>query len=213
MNRRDTWRLVAELHAAAIDRGFLSTLGVRFLGVLYRAIDEAPESILIVRRREGRVAGFITGSKGMSPVWRQLLRHPLALGAALAPVLVQPRKLAGILDVLRAPAEGAVPAGLPPAELLSLAVDPRFRRDGIAESLYRELVQAFAAMGIHRFRILVGDSLDPAQRFYRRMGAVPVAKAEIHPGQGSTIFVHTTSDQHPEGTNDHIPATHRPPGA
>lgn len=190
MNRLERWRAVAELHAASIDRGFLSSLGVPFLTQLYRAIDESPESVLLVRELDGKVAGFVAGSIGMAPVRRALLRRPWSLLAALAPALVRPRMLVGLLEVVRATARASGRKDLPQAELLSLAVDPDHRRQGLAESLYRELLGAFAAMGARRFRIVVGDSLLPAQRFYSRMGAGPVAHAEIHRGQRSTILVH-----------------------
>ena len=48
-------RQVAALHAANIDQGFLATLGVPFLALMYRAIDEAADSVLLVEERDGRV--------------------------------------------------------------------------------------------------------------------------------------------------------------
>ena len=47
-DRASFYRSVAELHAANIDQGFLSSLGVAFLSLMYRAIDEVDESILVV---------------------------------------------------------------------------------------------------------------------------------------------------------------------
>ena len=188
---------VAELHAAGIDRGFLATLGTRFLRLLYRAIDESPAGTLAMEVRDGRVVGFIAGSDGMRPVLRRMLRHPVALAAALLPVLVRPRKLAGILEVLRAGGADDAPPGAPPlprAELLSLAVDPRYRGQGIADALYRTLQARFRERGILAFRIVVGDPLVPAHRFYRRMGARAAARTEVHRGAGSTIYVHDTGD-------------------
>lgn len=194
---RGTLKQVAELHAAGIDRGFLATLGTRFLRLMYQAIAESPTGVLEVEQRDGRVVGFIAGSDGMRPVLRAMMRHPFALAAALAPVLVRPRTVAGILEVLRA---GSATQGeaqgqpLPRAELLSLAVDARHRGQGIADSLYRTLQARFRAVGITSFRIVVGDALLPARRFYERMGARPVTRTEIHRGAASTIYVHETRD-------------------
>lgn len=194
---RTTLEQVAELHAASIDRGFLATLGTRFLRLMYQSIDESPGGVLEVEQRNGRVVGFIAGSDGMKPVLRALLRHPLALAAALAPVLVRPRTVAGILEVLRA---GSATLGeahgppLPRAELLSLAVDARYRGQGIADALYHTLQARLHAKGVASFRIIVGDALLPARRFYQRMGARPAARTEVHHGAGSTIYVHETRD-------------------
>lgn len=188
----DTLRQVALLHAEAIDQGFLSSLGPRFLYELYRAIDAAPDAFLLVEERDGRVAGFIAGSSDLAAVRRRLLRRPLALLAALAPVLLQPRKLAGVLEALRA---GASPAGLPRAELLSLAVARGYRGSGVADALYARLVTAFSRMGVPSFRIMVGAGLGAAHRFYRRMGAVPRGTIEVHRGQGSIIYVHDKEEE------------------
>jgi ribosomal protein S18 acetylase RimI-like enzyme len=183
-----TLREVALLHAAAIDRGFLSSLGPRFLEEMYRAIDAAPESFLLVEQRDGRVAGFIAGSRDLARVRKGLLRRPLHLAAAMAPVLLRPRKLIGAIEALRAGT--SPPPGLPPAELLSLAVNHRYRGRGLAESLYRRLERKFASMGVPAFRIVVGADLAPAHRFYRKMGAVARASMEVHSGSSSTVYVH-----------------------
>lgn len=184
------WDAVARLHADAIDQGFLATLGVGFLSLLYRAIDESPSGILLVEEREGRLAGFVAGSEeGMGPILRRLLRHPLRLAAALLPVVAHPARLGGIVEVLRAGGHASDTAGLPRAELLSLAVAPSHRRQRVAEALYARLRERFAARGIASFRIVVGASLLPAQRFYERMGARAAARTEVHRGNPSIIYV------------------------
>jgi len=189
------YREVAALHATGIERGFLATLGQRFLCLMYRAIAESPAGVLEVVERDGRVAGFIAGSDGMRPVLRRMvLAHPLALARALLPALMRPRQVAGMLEVLRAGNAAGDTATLPRAELLSLAVDPRHRGQGVADALYRRLQARFRERGIDAFRIVVGDALAPAHRFYRRMGARPAARTEVHRGQGSTIYVHHSGE-------------------
>ena len=76
---------------------------------------------------------------------------------------------------------------LPAAELLSIAVDPAYRGRGIAEDLYAGLKLFFATCGLGEFKIIVGAPLATAHRFYRRMGAVPVAEIEVHRGAASTV--------------------------
>ena len=78
---------------------------------------------------------------------------------------------------------------LPSAELLSIAVAPHARGSGVAERLYRRLEEHFAGRGLSAFRITVGDSLAPAHRYYRRMGAVPAGRVEVHAGEGSVVYV------------------------
>jgi hypothetical protein len=110
---------VADLHTQNIDQGFLSTLGPGFLSLLYRAIDENPESTLIVAYEDGAVCGFIAGTVNLKQVYRGLLRRWPALVVALAPSLVMPSRLWRILEILRySRGTGADAVSLPEAELL-----------------------------------------------------------------------------------------------
>ena len=188
---------VAALHADNIAQGFLSTLGVGFLALLYRAIDEAPGSVLLVESRGGRAVGFIAGTTSLPAVYRRMLRRPFALARVLLPVMFRPRTLRRIAEILRYGRKGGAPVGAPAdAELLSLAVAPAYRGragGGVAEQLYARLVDHFQHAGQAEMRIVVGQSLASAQRFYRRMGAEPVGPVEVHPGEQSILFRHRLS--------------------
>jgi GNAT superfamily N-acetyltransferase len=187
---RDLYQQVAGLHARNLEQGFLATLGPRFLAQLYRAIDEGESSVLICEQENGRVLGFVSGARGMGAIYRRMLRRPFALAGALLPSLLHPKRLWRILEVLRYGRGGHGPTGLPPDELLSIAVEPDARGRGIADRLYAALVAHFRAAGSAAFCITVGAPLAPAHRFYRRMGAQPVGEVEVHRGQSSTVYVH-----------------------
>lgn len=189
MEATERYRQVAALHAAGINQGFLATLGIPFLSLLYQAIDEAPASVLIVDEQAGKVRGFVSGGVGMGPIYRRMLRHPFRLGMALLPTLVRPARLRRIFDILRYGNKQKGRHPLPEAELLSIAVAPEARGSGVAESLYKRLEQHFRSQGVNVFKITVGDSLATAHRLYKRMGAVPAGKVEVHAGEGSTVYL------------------------
>src|SRR5690606_4416678 len=140
--------------------------------------------------RDGRVVGFITGGTSMGPIYKRMLRSPVRLGLALAPALVRPAKVRRIIEILRYSGDAALPDGVPEAELLSLAVAPEARGSGVAETLYRKLVEDFQARGVDAFRIIVGDALVPAHRFYQRMGATLAGEVQVHEGEPSKDYIH-----------------------
>lgn len=189
MTPEERYRQVAVLHAANIDQGFLTTLGVPFLALMYRAMDEAQGSVLLTEEQGGRVVGFVSGGVGMGSIYRRMLRNPVALGLSLLPSLGRPKRLKRILEILRYSGGTESAAALPQAELLSIAVDRAVRGSGVAERLYRRLEDHFAKRRVGAFRITVGDSLAPAHRYYQRMGAKPVARVEVHAGEGSVVYV------------------------
>lgn len=190
---RELYRRVAQLHLENIHLGFLSSLGLPFLTLLYQAIDEEPSSVLIVAERDGAIVGFVAGAVGMRPIYRRMLKRWPRLFLALWLPALKPASAWRMLETLRhvltggARSEGH--ADLPDAELLSIAVDPAHRGRQVAQSLFQQLREHFLAKGIARFRIVVGAELGPAHRFYRNLGAVPVSEIEVHRGARSTVYV------------------------
>jgi ribosomal protein S18 acetylase RimI-like enzyme len=190
MRSGDIYRQVAQLHAGNIDQGFLSTLGVPFLTLLYEAIDGDASSVLLIEEKDGRVAGFVAGAIGMRPIYRQLLRRWPRLIPALMPALLSPRKLWRMVEILMLGSKPPVLKDLPHAELLSIAVSPEMRGKGCAQALYLRLTRHFEETGTESFRIVVGEALHPAHRFYTRMGARVVGEVEIHRGRKSLVYTH-----------------------
>jgi GNAT superfamily N-acetyltransferase len=190
MDKSERYRQVARLHVANIGKGFLATLGQSFLALMYRAIDEGAGSVLLVDECDGQVTGFVSGGTGMGPIYRQMFRYPLRLVQSLLPTVFRPRRVLRIVEILRYGRRSATQGELPEAELLSIVVDPAHRGQGVAEKLYRRLVEHFGATGVSAFRITVGDALMPAHRFYMRMGAAPIGKVQVHAGEPSTVYVH-----------------------
>lgn len=185
----ERYRQVARLHVRCLDQGFLATLGEGFLALMYEAIDAAEGAILITEDGGGQVTGFITGGSGMGPIYRRMLRSPVRLFLALAPALLRPAKVRRILEILRYSGDSTLPAGIPESELLSLAVAPECRGQGVADRLYGRLLEDFRSRGVEAFRIIVGAPLAPAHRFYRRMGAIEAGGIEVHDGEKSTVYV------------------------
>lgn len=190
MTPGERYRQVAMLHMQCLDRGFLATLGQDFLALMYEAIDQADDSLLITEECNGEIAGFITGGAGMGAIYKRMLRSPLRLGWALAPALISPAKVRRILEILRYSSNTGLPEGLPDAELLSLAVAPQWRGKSVADRLYAALVDEFSRRGVEAFRIIVGEALAPAHRFYQRMGARISSEIEVHGGEKSMVYVH-----------------------
>ncbi len=174
---------------ANIDQGFLGTLGIAFVALMYRAIDEGEDSTLIVAEREGRIVGFISGATSMRTVYRGMLRHWLKLGWALMPSAFRPRRVWRILEIIRYSKSAGNP-GIPDAELLSLALDQGYRGQQIAEKLFTQLCAFFSDRNISAFKIVVGAKLIAAHGFYRRMGAIATDDVEVHGGSRSTVYVH-----------------------
>jgi len=198
-NCKVVYEEVAKLHASGIDQGFLPSLGVSFLALLYEAIDSSDDAILLVEYGHGSVVGFVSGAPSLRPIYKALLRRPIRLISTLWPVLLSPVKLWRILELMvyafwsfDEKTESASPA-LPDFELISISVSLDERRSGVALRLYEGLKKAAAEKGFDAFKIIVGDELDGAHKFYTRMGAVPIRKTSVHGDAASIIYVQQLS--------------------
>ena len=181
--------VVARLHCHHIGEGFLATLGVPFLTLLYEAIDNDNNSILIVTRVEENIVGFVSGSNGLGSIYKQLLFRPLKLIYSLRSCLLSISKLYKIIEVLFLSLSKKTSLDVPKQELLSIAVDPAYQGKGHAENLFNELCKYFRNKGIKSFSIIVGKNLDKAHAFYKKMGSVPSKEIEVHKGDNSIIYV------------------------
>lgn len=189
MHDGDTWQQVAQLHVENLDRGFLATLGPRFLALMYEAIDACDSAVLLVEKHENRTVGFVSGAQSMVPIYRQMLKYWPRLFPALLPSLFNPRRLWRILEILRYSGKGSELADVPAFELLCIAVDPSARGQGVSERLYQALVGYCREHGTPAFKIVVGEGLARAHRFYQRMGARVVGDIEVHRGEKSLLYV------------------------
>lgn len=192
MHDSETLKQVGALHVGNLDQSFLSSLGVDFLALMYQAIDECECSVLLVEAEGSGVTGFIAATESMTPIFRQMLRHWRRLVPALCPSLFSPLKVWRIFEILlysrRSPEHG----GQPSFELLSIAVTLERRGAGVAERVYRRLINHCRASGVPAFKIIVGESLFPAHQFYRRMGAEVAGEVYIHGGERSLVYVQAT---------------------
>jgi len=183
------YRAIASLHCDHINQGFLATLGVPFLTLLYEAIDKDSESVLLVERVDLKIVGFVTGTRGLARIYKQLLLKPLRLIYSLKSCLLSPSKMYKIIEVLLISKDSNISSDLPKQELLSIVVNPAYQGGGHAENLFNALCSHFREEGASSFSIVVGSNLDRAHAFYTKMGSIPVKEIQVHKGADSVVYV------------------------
>ena len=187
------YRAIASLHCDHINQGFLATLGVPFLTLLYEAIDKDSESVLLVERVDQSVVGFVTGTCGLGRIYKQLLLKPLRLIYTLKSSLLSPSKMYKIIEVLLISKDSNIFSDFPKQELLSIVVTPAYQGGGHAENLFNALCSRFIEEGASSFKIVVGSNLDRAHAFYTKMGSIPVKETQVHKGSDSVVYVKVLS--------------------
>jgi len=173
-------RAAAGLHYTGIHTGFLRSLGVGFLWQLYAALSACPSGFGFVwEGPDGEVLGFIVCAESTGRLYREaLLRRGFLLALPLVRFLIRPSMVKRMWQTLLYPVE--VGAGLPPAEILSIAVSEKARGKGIGKALMVAAMEEFACRGIGRAKVAVGAGNEEANAFYRRCGFCLAARRTHH---------------------------------
>ncbi len=192
LNSND-YKVIASLHSDNINQGFLASLGVPFLTLLYEVIDKDSKSVLLVERVDHSVVGFVTGTCGLGRIYKQLLLKPLRLIYALKSCLLSPSKIYKIIELLLISKDRNISSDFSKQELLSIVVTPAYQGRGHAENLFNSLCSHFRKEGASCFNIVVGSNLDRAHAFYMKMGSVPIKETQVHKGVHSIVYVKNLS--------------------
>tara|TARA_B110000008_G_C16921940_1_gene545110 strand:- start:398 stop:988 length:591 start_codon:yes stop_codon:yes gene_type:complete len=188
-NSSHLYRKVAQLHCDQINQGFLATLGPSFLTLLYEAIDKDESSVLIAKKVDGEIIGFISGGASLRPIFKQLLHRPFSLFLVLISCVFSISKLKKIIEILLIGKKNPILTGLPQHELFTIAVNPLFQGNGCAHDLFDSLCNYFKEINVTNFKIVVGSDLARPHSFYLKMGCIVAGEIEVHKGKKSMVYI------------------------
>ena len=192
---KSIYKQVAELHVTMIPDGFLSSLGVKFLSLLYEAIDKSERNFLdMALNEDGYVIGFVAGGSSYSEVYFYFIRNPYRFICSFKFNVLLLTKIIGVLEVLLKTLGGKKEHENQPAELYSIAVVDSEQRGGVAKGLFENLVDYFALRGYCSFVIRVGVHLSNAHAFYLKQGAVKQSSVKFHGNRSSVVYRYFIED-------------------
>jgi GNAT superfamily N-acetyltransferase len=176
---------VAELHTRYIKQGVLPMLGLKFLTLLYDRIAVSPRATVQVAFSSQRVCGFIAGCYNIRSTYLHLGSHyGVALLSAAGHNLFAAPVLRRFWPLLAYPLqvhEKNRRASVPSPEILSIAVDEKFRKEGIGRQLVKAFETATKGWGeMERFRVATNLAETGARQFYERLGFRPIRRVRHH---------------------------------
>jgi len=175
---------IAAIHKQEIGSGFLSSLPLPFLQILYGAMIVSPWSFCVVAKDKERVVGFASGVTDVKAFYRYFLAHHFFVSLViLVPTIFS--SLKKILETLLYPQKGRV---LPKAELLVIAITKEFQGRGVGRLLLEGIVERFRQHNIKVFKLIVGEHLKQAIRFYEKNGFVFLTEIMVHGDHVSKVY-------------------------
>jgi ribosomal protein S18 acetylase RimI-like enzyme len=159
---------IAEIDLAARgEAATLAPLGVPFFKTLYRAFLRSGQFSAFVYEDAHDILGFVLGCTDTRRALRRVVMKafvPLAIRAGIR-CLTRPALIPKVLVTFCYP-RLTQPSG---PELLVISVDPASQARGVGTALVGVLNKAFRAQGISSYQVTVKQSLEQANRFYRRL--------------------------------------------
>jgi ribosomal protein S18 acetylase RimI-like enzyme len=137
--------------------------------------------------RDGRIIGFACGVVHWRRFYLEFLRRNVRLAMRAVVSGIRRARWRRLLETTRYASSGA----LPPAELVSIALEPEARGTEIAGELARRVLDEFAARQVRAVRVTAGGDNVPANRLYEKVGFTLHSRTEIHPGETAVVYVIT----------------------
>ena len=180
---------VAKIHKIEISQGFLSSLPLAFLEKLYLAMITFEGGVCVVAKENNQVIGFIAGTASVKSFYLFFLKkHSFQATCILFLKIFSISQLKKIFETLFYPARNH---HLPEAELLTMAVTKGSQGKGIASQMFTEFVGHMKNRGVKEFKVLVGDQLQSAIRFYEKSGFVFLTDITIHDNKKTKVYGYT----------------------
>lgn len=181
---------IAQIHREEISEGFLSTLGDKFLVVLYRTLAQSEVAFLLVAKEEALVVGFLAGSLDTGRVYKDFMKRAgFQAVLMILPKLLNVARIKRVLETLLYPNKQKE-EDLPEPEILNFCVSSEFQGKGVGGKLFREFCTEMKKRGVAKVRIVTGESQKSAQVFYEAKGAVLHKEIEVHEGAKSLVYLY-----------------------
>ncbi len=194
---------VVRIHKAAFKNYFLTSLGEKFLYIYYSQYLSKDYCFAVVARADNKPVGFIVGTNSTQKLYRNLYKDNffklsvLFLRALFTEKVVQTKVFSRYRQIItaiksrfsRPPAnpEGSATTEL---RLLSIAVLPQFRGNGISRELLAFFERNVKAGGIKKMGLSVLKNNPRAICFYQKTGW-----KEDGAGDESLLFVKDLRDR------------------
>jgi len=184
---------VAKIHCQEIKWGFLSQLGERFLCYFYEAVIDSSNAFLIIAQKDDSIIGFISGCSNLNKLYQEFVRKysfkafPVLLRRIFNSIIIKK-----IFEIIKYSKQRE--KNLPEAELLTIAVSKNFQGSGIAQKLLEKFISEMKRRGIWQFKVIVGEKLSRAVRFYEKSGFIFYSQDSIHEDTPSRIYLYNIKE-------------------
>ncbi len=185
---------IARLHVETLSDSFLAELGFKFLNNLY--IFLIKRECVLVYEEQNEVKGFVSFSGSSTGMMKRfLINCPGCILILASKTILDPANLKRFWETFRAPfisrksEDTHASKSLPSGELLSISVNPDCQASGIGSQLIKALEGFLLHKNISQYRVVVGENLEGANKFYLKNGFEIVTQIKVHGDNLSNVYL------------------------
>ncbi|MCX6810605.1 MAG: GNAT family N-acetyltransferase [Candidatus Berkelbacteria bacterium] len=180
-------KIIAGLHKQNIVGGFLSSLDIKTLEKIYSSILSEKQNFGFIAIKDNTPVGFILTTENCNNLYKKFIRNHIGFGVRIFfSKLLSPTTMKKIVDHVFYPGKRKE---LPKAEILSIAINKKYRRLGIAKKLATLTIKELKSRKIKNFIAIVGQKLTASNYLMRTIGGEKLAEIEIHRGGKSNVYI------------------------
>lgn len=177
---------MAQIHKAEIRGGFLSSLSPGFLKRFYLALIESKSSFCIVAKENNEVVGFVAGTANLNTFYKYFLSHYFFQSF----FILLPKVFSSFKKIIESFLYPKKEQSLPKAELLTIAIAKEFQGKGVGSLMLPVFISEMKKRNVRIFKVIVGEKLLPAIKFYEKNGFIFLKNIAIHSNNSSRVYTY-----------------------
>jgi len=170
---------IAQIHIETIDTGFISSLGLNFVRILYQEICKSEMGFGYIVEENSKVIGFIAGAMDISKLYKEIIfKRGFLFIIPLIKHFFRFATLKRIGETLFYPCK--IKDSYCQAEILSVGVKKEYRGKGAGRKLMEAIVKEFRRRGVKEVKALTCDENEASNQYYLSQGFKFINKIKHH---------------------------------
>ena len=195
---------LAENHMKLIPEGFLSSLNINFITLLYKSLIYSNDFYVLVcldKENNNKIVGYaLARLKNSSYIKTVFKFNPTKTFYLSIGNFLNPKKLFGFIELFiyqlfKNPSKGGLANSKKVAELFNIAIIKSYRRKGIGKELLCMIKTKCSSIGIDYLYAVTGSSDINTHIFYKKNGGKEEGQTTVHNNHISKIYKIETKNE------------------
>lgn len=190
-------KILAKIHIKLIPEGFISSLGIRFISLLYKSLIYKEEFYVLIcedQENNNKLVGYaVARLKNISYIKTIFKFNPVKIVLLTLGYAFNPKKIFGFFELFvyqlfKNPSKEGLLQNSNAAELFNIAIIESYQGQGIGKTILYKLKDKCSSMGIDFIYAVTGSTKPNTHIFYKKNGGQEIGQTTVHNNHVSKIY-------------------------